>query len=900
MRKLKLLFTALALLGGVNLANAQTDVTSTYMTNPSFEAANATTGDISATGVFTNDWNITSINYARVAVFNASSTISTFGGTTSVSNGNYYLMIRSNLDQGKTQNIRQNSDMNLPKGKYTISFDYKAARVKNVNRKFTISAINSNGNTTYGSKAIDIPLKSASDTYFSGIEWSTASFEFTHESATNTRINISCETQGTANDKNSKHTVVLLDNFVIQYSNINKEILAALIAQATSINTAKGGLNEAIAAAQDVYDEINDTPEYQDDIDDAISTLKNAITTVVNGISLSHGTDLTYLIANAGFEGMTAETEDYSTVKGKDYTDEGWILDTTCDSGYGAVLTYNSGLKVNGAVIPEEDNAGNSGKALGLSVGWGGTQLYKTTVPITLPAGKYILKVYGYNAGTSTTLTSKFGFVPTSGNAVLSTKTSYEMNQWGSEEVIIELGEETEGCFQIGGTAVSGSGSDNTAKVFYDNITLTYVTDEGLELSAAYEKLDNLITLATDEMNYSVGTKTNIESAIATATSNKDNCTLASELEDLYNTLETARQTYVTSGALPTEGHSFDYTFKIADAAVTSVDAWTGSNVAENANYTGAPDVFCLNHGWDKNASNQRQTVSGLPAGIYEVTAITRGSGVSANVYVNDGTNNYSTNVENNGGDATAGQFGYGWSLTSVPFKLETSANVTIGFYTYSTKDTQNWANADNFHLYYYGPASMTATVTDAGMATFCSPYALDFTDMGVKAYTASLTGDEGDKTVLLTRVYQVPAETGLVLKGAAADYEIPVIASADPIEGNLMVGTLNKTPVAASEGGSYNYMLASGTNGVGFYCVEEATTSAAGKAYLHTTEPLKNETNETPGSRIALIFSDEGATGIESVNADNGKAVYYDLQGRQVSKPSKGMYIINGKKVIK
>ena len=37
MKKLKLFIAALALLGGVNLANAQTDVTSTYITNPGFE-----------------------------------------------------------------------------------------------------------------------------------------------------------------------------------------------------------------------------------------------------------------------------------------------------------------------------------------------------------------------------------------------------------------------------------------------------------------------------------------------------------------------------------------------------------------------------------------------------------------------------------------------------------------------------------------------------------------------------------------------------------------------------------------------------------------------------------------------------------------------------------------------
>ena len=40
--------------------------------------------------------------------------------------------------------------------------------------------------------------------------------------------------------------------------------------------------------------------------------------------------------------------------------------------------------------------------------------------------------------------------------------------------------------------------------------------------------------------------------------------------------------------------------------------------------------------------------------------------------------------------------------------------------------------------------------------------------------------------------------------------------------------------------------------------------------------------------------------TGIDDAGADSRKDVYYDLQGRRISKPVKGPYIINGKIVIK
>ena len=40
--------------------------------------------------------------------------------------------------------------------------------------------------------------------------------------------------------------------------------------------------------------------------------------------------------------------------------------------------------------------------------------------------------------------------------------------------------------------------------------------------------------------------------------------------------------------------------------------------------------------------------------------------------------------------------------------------------------------------------------------------------------------------------------------------------------------------------------------------------------------------------------------TGVEEVKAENGKVkAIYDLQGRKVAEPVKGIYIIDGKKVL-
>ena len=49
----------------------------------------------------------------------------------------------------------------------------------------------------------------------------------------------------------------------------------------------------------------------------------------------------------------------------------------------------------------------------------------------------------------------------------------------------------------------------------------------------------------------------------------------------------------------------------------------------------------------------------------------------------------------------------------------------------------------------------------------------------------------------------------------------------------------------------------------------------------------------------ITLTYTN-GETGISEVKAENGKVKgIYDLQGRKVANPAKGIYIIDGKKIF-
>ena len=183
---------------------------------------------------------------------------------------------------------------------------------------------------------------------------------------------------------------------------------------------------------------------------------------------------------------------------------------------------------------------------------------------------------------------------------------------------------------------------------------------------------------------------------------------------------------------------------------------------------------------------------------------------------------------------------------------------------------------------------TVEATITSTtGFATFCSDKALDFTGINaVEAYSAN-TVEDGN--VYLLRVYgTVAANTGLVLKGATT--RIPVADSGDELEGNMLVGVTADTNVNAS-----TYYVLTEKNGVAVFAQTgvNAATVSAGHAYLRVSAAQ---------ARTRTIgIGGEGTTGIENsfINDEQGEKVIYNLNGQRVKNPTKGLFIINGKKMI-
>lgn len=161
-----------------------------------------------------------------------------------------------------------------------------------------------------------------------------------------------------------------------------------------------------------------------------------------------------------------------------------------------------------------------------------------------------------------------------------------------------------------------------------------------------------------------------------------------------------------------------------------------------------------------------------------------------------------------------------------------------------------------------------------------------------------------------------VPAQTAVVLECNStnpADNQLLPTGDEKPkandnrLCGTFFGGSINGLTVKDGAGNDYNVThdnirafninTADSRNPIGFYKVKSNVTNIPGnKAFLVLTS------TEAQAKSFVLEFEDGGTTGIETIeNSKNSTddGVYYDLQGRRVENPTRGIYIVNGKKVV-
>ena len=222
-------------------------------------------------------------------------------------------------------------------------------------------------------------------------------------------------------------------------------------------------------------------------------------------------------------------------------------------------------------------------------------------------------------------------------------------------------------------------------------------------------------------------------------------------------------------------------------------------------------------------------------------------------------------------------------STTPSSFDITNYSNIRVAQGTYVT-----------FAIEYYVSASLS--IADIEWASMYLPFDAAIPD-GVTAYYANAVNST---TVSLKKIENgIPANTGVVVKGSTGIYEFVYTSTVDEITSNLFEGVTEETPLTDNQ----NYVLGGSENEkanpvFNLYASGEGTINlAAYKAYL----PVSKVPNAGSSRTIKFGFDDDETTGITDVkiNTENGTTQYYDLSGRLVTHPTKGLYIVNGKKVI-
>ena len=199
-------------------------------------------------------------------------------------------------------------------------------------------------------------------------------------------------------------------------------------------------------------------------------------------------------------------------------------------------------------------------------------------------------------------------------------------------------------------------------------------------------------------------------------------------------------------------------------------------------------------------------------------------------------------------------KFVEGWNGIILPFDLTTSVKTALG-----ASDVKTLGSATE----------------DAGAVT------LNFTD-------ALLPVDAG--TPVLVKLAAVQESGDVVLNGVELKTTTPTTV-AKTVAGNTftLTGTYSSADLVSAEA----YFVSNNT----FY------HKAAGVAL--TAKPFRSYIVQTAdaGARMLNVnfdLEDGEAAGIVEMNANvNRNNSYYDMQGRRVAQPRRGLYIVNGKKVL-
>lgn len=228
--------------------------------------------------------------------------------------------------------------------------------------------------------------------------------------------------------------------------------------------------------------------------------------------------------------------------------------------------------------------------------------------------------------------------------------------------------------------------------------------------------------------------------------------------------------------------------------------------------------------------------------------------------------------------------------IISIKCKV-TTATASEEPYIVEVKEPSLYDNEDEDDDFYFPDFTVKIYVKEAsaetveialgnasGYNTYVSEKDLDFTGLDAKAYIVSAVSST---EATLKAVTTIKAGEGFIIEGAGeGTIEVPVAAETPAASGTLL---------ATGQPSKGDYLLAK--DGSSFVLWDGTGTLAATKAYLPASAI-------SSGAKIINIAFGE-STGISEVKKSEADGAIYNLSGMRVSKTQKGVYIMNGRKVI-
>lgn len=223
----------------------------------------------------------------------------------------------------------------------------------------------------------------------------------------------------------------------------------------------------------------------------------------------------------------------------------------------------------------------------------------------------------------------------------------------------------------------------------------------------------------------------------------------------------------------------------------------------------------------------------------------------------------------------------------SVTLKLYKTTKIGLSGWTNSGGINQS-AGLDYIYIQRTGDATETVSVSEAGFATYATTNNVVVPeDENVKVMTVKVNAE--GTAIELNKVEAgtvIPAKTGILVKAAAGKHDFVVTSEAgkDLTNNDLKAATEDVTSVDDKF-----FALTKLGEKVGFALVANGVVIPAGRAYLEVSK----------GTAAKFFGLDGEATGINSVKTAKADGAYYTLEGVKTTKPVKGLYIHNGKKIV-